>query len=206
MGELVMILFWAVIYVVATYRITLNDVSIRDMYGDQLQALLKTQSDREIAKQQETTYGQQQKAEEERQKLNKAEQAAVEEKTLATASYEALREEQRKKQTITIAEGAAEQVRIAAQAEADKITIQAKANADAIALKGAAEAERYSKIVHALGPQNATAIEVVDRVKGEIGKVTLPQLLVIGNGGSESAVGARLLQLLSPQAETPTAP
>lgn len=174
------------------YYTTIDDVNIRDMYEEQLNALLATQSDREIAKQQEVTYEQQRLAALEQQELNKATQEAEEEKTLATAAYEALREEERKKQAITLAEGKAEQIRI-----------EAEAQAEAIRLKGEAEAERYAKIVDALGSNNITAIELVERLREfNLGDLNLPGILVMGGdgsngGGTNDAINARLLQLLT---------
>jgi len=185
----------------APYYVTIDDVNIRDMYEEQLNALLATQSDREIAKQQEVTYAQQQKAAEEQQKLNKAKQEAEEEKTLATAAYEAKREEERKKQAITKAEAQAEQVKIEAQAQAEKVRIEAEAQAAAITMKGEAEAKRYAQIVDALGPNNITAIELIERLREfKLGDLNLPGILVMGGdggGGTDGAINARLLQLLT---------
>ena len=194
------------------YYVTVDDVNIRDMYEDQLNALLATQSDREIAKQQEKTYGQQQKAAAEQQKLNKALQAAEEEKSLATTAYDALRAAETKKKTITEAEAKAEQVRIDAKAQADKVKIEAEAVASSIQMKGDAEAERYSKIVAALGSNNVTAIEVIERLAGfKLGDIKLPSILVMGQGdgsggGTDSAINARLLQLLTGDAGKLAAP
>ncbi len=180
--------------VLAPYGVTVDDVNIRDMYDQQLEALLKTQSEREIAKQQQVTFEQQKVAAQKQQELNAARQAAEEEKSLQTAIYDVQREEQSKKRVIIKAEADAEQVRIKAQADAD-----------AIKLKGDAEAERYEKIVKALGESNATAIEIIERVRDEIGKIQLPDTLVMGGGagGTDEAIGARVLQLLSPQNKPP---
>lgn len=74
-------------------------------------------------------------------------------------------------------------------------------------MKGDAEAKRYAQIVAALGSQNATAIEVIDRVRGEIGKVKLPQFLIFGGGNGNAGLGegimAKLLQSMTPTANEP---
>ena len=68
------------------------------------------------------------------------------------------------------------------------------------------EAERYKKISDALGSQNPTTIELADRLKSEISNIKLPEILIIGSNGGNSAVSgidARLLQLLN---DKPTDP
>jgi uncharacterized membrane protein YqiK len=151
------------------FGVTITAVRIGDV-GDQqtLGALLKTQTDREIAKQELITFQEQQKAAEEQKKLNKAKQESEEERRLATAAYGAKIAEETSKQKITEAES-----------EAKAITVRAKAQADA-----------YQLIAQQIGKTNAAMIELL-KIVGEKGIVIAPRVMVVGDrsgmGGSGGA-------------------
>lgn len=142
--------------------VTITGVYIGDV-GDEktLGSLLKTQTDREIALQEQLTFQEQQRAAEQKKQLTKTEQEAEEEKRLATASYEVQIAEQKQKQRV-----------IQAEAEAQAIKIQAEAQADA-----------YQLIASQIGSSNAALIELL-KIVGERGISITPRVMVVGQGGA----------------------
>jgi regulator of protease activity HflC (stomatin/prohibitin superfamily) len=105
----------------AAFGVTVTGVRIGDVGGaEALRDLLQTQTDREIALQQQVTFQEQQRAAEQRKALTRTEQEAEEERRLATAQYEVQIAQQQKEQRI-----------IAAQAEGERISIEAAAQAEA---------------------------------------------------------------------------
>ena len=140
--------------------VTITGVRIGDVGNEAtLGSLLKTQTDREIAVQEQLTFQEQQRAAEQRKQLTKTEQEAEEEKRLATASYEVKIAEQKQKQRV-----------IQAEAEAQAIKIQALAQADA-----------YQQIAAQIGSSNAALIEVL-KIVGERGIEITPRVMVSGSG------------------------
>ena len=108
----------------AKYGITVLAVRIGDV-GDEktLGDLLKTQTDREIALQEQETFAEQQRAAEKQKSLSRTIQEAEEERRLATAAYSVQVAEQEKKQRIIDAEAQAAQIKLVAQAQADAYTL-----------------------------------------------------------------------------------
>src|SRR6185295_4124150 len=149
----------------ARFGVTITAIRIGDV-GDEktLGALLKTQTDREIAKQELITFGEQQKAAEQKRQLSRATQEAEEEKRLATAMYAAKIADEAKKQKIT-----------EAGAEAESTTIKAKAQADA-----------YRLIAEQIGKSNAALIEVL-KIVGERNIQIAPRVMVTGGGSPGAA-------------------
>ncbi len=161
--------------------VTFLTVNIGDV-GDEksLGALLKTQTDREIAFQEQTTLQVQQKAAEQQKALFKALQEAEEEKRLATAAY-----------AVKIADEEKKQVIIAAQAEAEQIKLVAEAKALA-----------YKKISEVIGPDNAALIEIMKIVSESNIRIT-PEVMVggsSGNGMTDALMGTLLRGMLDKEA------
>ena len=147
--------------------ITVSAVRIGDV-GDEksLGTLLKTQTAREIALQEQLTFQEQQRAAEQKKLLTKTEQEAEEEKRLATASYA---------------------VKIAEQDQKKRV-IQAEAEAQAIKIQALAQSEAYQQIAAQIGSSNAALIEVL-KIVGERGIEITPRVMVSGggaNGGSQT--------------------
>ncbi len=142
--------------------VTITGVRIGDV-GDEktLGSLLKTQTDREIALQEQETFKEQQRAAEEKKLLSKTTQEAEEEKRLATASYEVQIAEQEQKQRV----------------------IQAEAEAKAIEIQALAQASAYQQIAAQIGSSNAALIEVL-KIVGERGIEITPRVMVSGSGTS----------------------
>ncbi len=144
------------------FGVTVTGVRIGDVGNQQtLGELLKTQTDREIALQEQDTFQEQQRAAEQRKALTRTEQEAEEEKRLATAQY---------------------QVQIAEQEKLQKI-ITAEAGAEAIAIEAAAQAEAFRAIAEQIGRGNASLIELL-KIVGERGIEITPRVMVTGDGGA----------------------
>ncbi len=146
----------------AKYGLTVLAVRIGDV-GDEktLGTLLKTQTDREIALQEQTTFEEQQRAAEKQKALMSTLQEAEEEKRLATAAYGVKVAEQQKQQMIIDAH---------AQAERIKLVAQAKAKA-------------YELIAQVIGRDNAALIEIMKLVAADNIKIT-PEVMIGGGGGA----------------------
>lgn len=151
--------------------ITVTAVRIGDV-GDKesLGALLETQTNREIAVQEQETYKQQQLAAEQKKQLSRTEQESEEEKRLATANYAVKIAEQDKQKQI-----------IAAEAEAQSIKIKADAQAAA-----------YQKIAEQIGKGNAALVEIL-KIVGERRIEITPRVMVSGAGAAKDAETTALI-------------
>jgi uncharacterized membrane protein YqiK len=152
--------------------VTITGVRIGDVgNAETLGTLLKTQTDREIALQEQETFNEQQRAAEQKKLLTKTEQEAEEEKRLATAAYAVKISEQDKLKQV-----------IAAGAEAESIEIKAEAQANA-----------YKLIAEQIGSNNAALLELL-KVVGERNIQITPRVMVTGgNGGGGEAQSTALI-------------
>lgn len=161
----------------AKYGVTILAVRIGDV-GDEktLGLLLKTQTDREIARQEQETFVEQQKAAEQQKALTKTQQEAEEEKKLATASYAVKVAEQEKQQKIIDAQAQAEMVKTVAQAQA----------------------EAYQKIAQVIGSNNAALIEIIKLVAEN--KIDITPNVMVGSGTgtvSDALMGTILKDMIN---------
>ncbi len=166
----------------AEYGVTILEVLIDDV-GDEksigLARILKTQSDREIALQEQATFEEQQRAAEKQKALTKTQQEAEEEKRLATARYDVQIAEQDKQKRI-----------IDAQADAERIRVTAEAKAQA-----------YRKISEVIGASNAALIEIMKLV--EAGKIRITPEVMVGGAGAgmtDALMGTVLRGMLGKEA------
>ena len=160
--------------------VTISAVRIGDVGDEQsLGSLLKTQTDREIALQEQETFQEQQRAAEQKKQLTKTEQEAEEEKRLATAAYE-----------VQIAEKDREKVVIAAGAEAEAVKIKADAQANA-----------YKLIAEQIGSGNAALVELL-KIVGEQGITITPRVMVVGDGAGNGGKDAETTALIGTMLDT----
>ena len=147
--------------------VTITGVRIGDV-GDEttLGPLLKTQTDREIALQEQETFKEQQRAAEQMKELSRTEQEAEEEKRLATAAYE-----------VQIAEK-----------DREKIIIEAEAEAESVKLRAIAQAEAYELIATQIGAGNAALVEIL-KVVGDSNIEITPRVMVTGQGDAGGPSG-----------------
>ena len=175
----------------ANVGVTVRAVRIGQI-GDEtsLGALLKTQTDREIALQEQQTFQEQQRAAEEQKALRRTQQEAEEEANLATATY-----------AVQIAEQGKEKRLIEAQAEAEAIRIQADA-----------QAELFRKLAEEIGSGNAALIELL-KVIGERNIEITPRVMVVGESSSSGTdaqstalIGTMLDSMVHRDSRTESAP
>lgn len=171
----------------AKVGVSVTAVRIGDVGDEQtLGSLLKTQTDREIALQEQATFQEQQRAAEQKKALTRTEQEAEEERRLATSKYEVQIAEQQKQQRI----------------------IEAQAEAEAIRVRAEAQAEAYRVVAQQIGPGNAALVELL-KIVGERGINITPRVMVTGgagtgqDGNSETTalIGTMLDTMLSRQDE-----
>ncbi len=148
--------------------VSITAVRIGDVGTDDpdLQPLLKTQTDREIALQEQLTFQEQQRAAEQKKQLTRTEQEAEEERRLATASYE---------------------VQIAEQ-EKDRRLIAAAAEAEAIRIEADGRAEAFRLVADEIGAGNAALVELL-KIIGESGIEITPRVMVVGDRGAGGTGG-----------------
>lgn len=162
------------------FGVNVTAVRIGDV-GDEssLGSLLKTQTDRELAKQEQTTFQEQQKAAEQKKQLARTQQESDEEKKLATANYA---------------------VKIAAEEQKRKVT-EAEAEAKAIEIKALAQAKAYEQIAQQIGKSNAATLELL-KIVGEKSIQITPRIFVSGGqGGVNSALAGTLLDHFTEKSE-----
>lgn len=160
----------------ARFGVTITAVRIGNVGDEQsLGALLKTQTERELAKQELLTFAEQQKTAEQKKQLSRAQQESEEEKRLATAAY-----------AVKIAEE-----------EKQRKQIEAEAEAMAVKTKATAQAEAYEKIAKQIGQSNAALLELL-KIVGERNIQITPRVLVTGggNGGATSALFGTMLDAM----------
>lgn len=128
--------------------------------GDEksLGLLLKTQTDREIALQEQETFEEQQRAAEKQKALEKTLQEAEEEKRLATAAYDVKIAEEQKRQLIIEAEAEAAQLKLVAEAKA----------------------KAYELISTVIGAENVALLEIIELVAS--GKINITPDVMVGGG------------------------
>ncbi len=165
----------------AQHGITVLEISIGDV-GDEksLGELLKTQMDREIALQQQSTFEEQQRAAEKQKDLSRTEQEAEEEMRLATATYS---------------------VKVADE-EKKKVVIEAEAEAEMITLVAQAKAQAYQKISEVIGANNAALLELIKLVASENIDIT-PNVMVSGStsaGMTDALMGTILKGMVNSDA------
>ncbi len=172
------------------YGIKIASVRIRAVggQGSALTNLLKTQQDREIAKQEQITTIEQQKAAEQKKALTRTTQEGEEEKKLATAAYS---------------------VKIANEEQKRKV-VEAEAEAQAIKVKAVAQAAAYEEIARQIGKSNAALIEVL-KIVGERNIQIAPRVMVTGesrnaDGTSTALIGTMLDKMISDDKDAKPAP
>ena len=164
----------------AKIGVTITGVRIGDVGNEEtLGNLLKTQTDREIALQEQETFQEQQRAAEQKKQLTKTEQEAEEEKRLATAAY-----------AVQIADKDKEKQIIAAEAEAESVQIKAEA-----------QSEAYKLIAQQIGSGNAALVELL-KIVGERNIEITPRVMVVGGNGQGSTQGGETTALIGTMLDT----
>jgi hypothetical protein len=143
--------------------------------------LLATQTDREVALNQQQTFSEKKRAEESRATFIKAQEEAEQQRKLAEATYK-----------VQVAEQEAKAREAEAKGEASYITITAEAKQKA-----------YTLMAGAIGAQGVTTLELMKMVSE--GKVQItPHVMIGGNGSAMDALAGTILGGALPQVPTLT--
>lgn len=142
------------------------------------ESLMKTQTDRKIAQEQQKTYEMQESAEKQRQQL-------VRQTSLADIQHEVVGAEQ----GVQIAELQARSTVRKSQGEAESITLRANGEADAIRATGNAKAEAYKVGVDSLGSANYALLQLM-QIIGERNVRVVPDVAVTGTQGGNGLLDA----------------
>ncbi|MGO9378899.1 MAG: SPFH domain-containing protein [Dissulfurispiraceae bacterium] len=149
------------------------------------QELMDTQTKKIIAQQQTEQYTEQQKAEVTRIEMEKTKATADQQPELVRAEIAVKVADQKKRETVTLAEGNAESARL-----------KGEGDAKAIESIGTATAEAYEKQKTAIGPQAIMAIELAKHIA--TGKIKImPDILTIGSGGASEGLATVLTQAIA---------
>lgn len=165
----------------ARYRVTCDGVYVGNIHLDATpagQQLLATQTDREVAVNQQKLYDQQKQAEESRAKFVRAQEEAEQQRQLAAAEYKVRVEGENAKSQVARAKGEAE----------SQIII------------GEGRAKAYKLLVETLGQSQVAQLELLKLVVE--GKVQItPQVMVTGSGSggtTDALMGTILRQSVPP--------
>lgn len=165
----------------ARFRVSCDGVYVGNIHLDASpagQQLLATQTDREVALNQEKLYTQQKQAEESRAKFVRAQEEAEQQRQLAAAEYKVKVE----------GENAKSQV------------VRAKGEAESQIIIGEGRAKAYRLLVETLGQQQVAQLELLKLVVE--GKVQItPQVMVNGSGSggtTDALMGTILRQAVPP--------
>ena len=160
----------------AKFHLTCDGVYVGDIHLDASEAgrkLISTQTDKEVAFNQQNLYGEQRKAEESRSAFVKAQEEADQQRNLAKATYEVLVKEQ----------------------QAKARAAEAKGEADYQTITGEGRAKAYEAMVKALGRDSVAQLELLKLVSE--GKIQItPQVMVSGSstGVNDALMGTMLRQ------------
>jgi regulator of protease activity HflC (stomatin/prohibitin superfamily) len=157
--------------------------------------LMKTQTERIIAQQQQAMYAEQQKAQQSRISMEKTTAEANMQPLLVTSEIDVKVADNMKKKAILLAEGEGESIRLKKEGEAKGIEAMGKAEGVAIEAKGTATAEAYEKQKQAIGQEGVIAVQVAEKIAGGNVKI-VPDTLVTSNDGT-SGLGPLIAGFLS---------
>jgi regulator of protease activity HflC (stomatin/prohibitin superfamily) len=169
----------------ARYRVTCDGVYVGNIHLDASpagQQLLATQTDREVAVNQQKLYDQQKQAEESRAKFVRAQEEAEQQRQLAAAEYK---------------------VRVEGENAKSQVA-RAKGEAESQVIIGEGRAKAYKLLVETLGQSQVAQLELLKLVVE--GKVQItPQVMVTGagNGGTSDALMGTILRQVVPPAPSP---
>ena len=147
--------------------------------------LMKTQTERIIAQQQQAMYTEQQKAQQSRIAMEKTTAEANKQPDLVTSEIDVKVADNLKKKAILLAEGEGESIRLKREGEAKGIEAVGKAEGIAIEARGMATAEAYEKQKQAIGQEGVIAVSVAEKIAGGNVKI-VPDTLVTGGDGNSS--------------------
>lgn len=202
------------------YNVNAVDTLIGDIVPPE--SLMKTLTDRKIAEEQKHTFETQQKAQEQRQgveketaladmqrEIVKAQQSVQIAERTADAEVKRVTGEstgiklkvEAESQALKMrAEAEAEAIKMKAQAEAEKIEVTGKAEASKILEIGKSNAEAYQLAVKAMGDELFARLKITEEI-GKNGIKIIPDILINGSNADSGSVaglmGLKMLDLMN---------
>jgi len=145
--------------------------------------LMQTLTSKVVASQQKAMYDSQQEAEGRRAEMEKTKAQADLQPSLVKAEIDVQIATQQKQQSITLAEGKGQSIRLEQEGIAAGIASVGRAEAEKIGAIGQSTAEAYNQQASALGPWPLSVIEIMKQVSEGKVKIT-PEILVQSAGSS----------------------
>ena len=190
----------AISKVLEEYNVHAVDTLIGDITPPQ--ELMKTLTDRKIAQEEEITFDTQTKAQDKRKALESSKALADIQGKMVAAQQSveisqreaeaAVKKSEGEAQAMKLKAGAqAEAKKLMAEAEASQIKLTGDAEASKISAIGKATAEAYEKQVKAMGGDNFAKFKITEEI-GKNGIKIIPEVLIAGNGDSNSPISALL--------------
>lgn len=190
----------AISKVLEEYNVHAVDTLIGDITPPQ--ELIKTLTDRKIAQEEEITFDTQTKAQDKRKALESSKALADIQGKMVAAQQSveisqreaeaAVKKSEGEAQAMKLKAGAqAEAKKLMAEAEASQIKLTGDAEASKISAIGKATAEAYEKQVKAMGGDNFAKFKITEEI-GKNGIKIIPEVLIAGNGDSNSPISALL--------------
>ena len=183
------------------YNVHAVDTLIGDITPPE--SLMKTLTDRKIAQEEQVTFNVQQKAQEQRQKLESATALAAMQGEIVKAEQSVMISDRMAQTKVKEAEGDSKSIELKASAESKAKVLMAKAESEQIELTGKAEAskieaigkataEAYELQVKAMGQENFSQLKVVESIGLNKVKI-IPEVIISGNGdGSNGPISGLL--------------
>ncbi len=173
--------------------------------------LMETMTNKVVANQQMAMYDAQQETEGRRREMEKIKAQANLQPSLVKAEIDVQIATQQKQQSITLAEGKGQSIKLEQEGIAAGVEAVGKAEGEKIRAIGQATAEAYAKQANALGQQPLSIIEIMKQVSNGHVKIT-PDIVVSGNGdgGSSNVLSAFIASMMAGGVKlapaTPTTP
>jgi uncharacterized membrane protein YqiK len=154
--------------------------------------LLKTQTDRFLAKEREKTYREQQVAEDTRRELEKATAIAGQQKVIVAAQAAIEVAEANRQAAIANAEGEARRIQLLAEGESQRIRLIAESDAHRVQVLAEANQVAFQTLSSQIGQEGVILLEALKLVKDGQIKIT-PEVSVGGQNGLLSALTALMV-------------
>ena len=155
--------------------------------------LMKTQTERIIAQQQQAMYFEQQKAQQSRISMEKTTAEANKQPELVASEIDVKVAENVKLKTIKLAEGEGQSTKLKKEGEAAGIEAIGKAEGVAIEAKMGATAEGYEKQKSAIGQEGVIQVQVAEKIAQGGVKIVPDTLVTNGDSGLLSGVLTKLM-------------
>ena len=174
------------------YNVQAVDTLIGDINPPE--ALMKTLTDRKIAEQEEITFGTQEKAEDQRKKLQQARAMADTQAQVVAAQRTVETEGFNAEAAVKKASGQAQAKTINAKADAEVTKVNGDAEAGKVLAIGKAEADVVKMKIASMEAGNYASVEIT-RALASSGQKLVPEIMA--GGGSEAGSGSIVSVLLA---------